>query len=99
MSNILKTLSSMLPNSDRKRGWRVGHKGRDSMFYDELIDGAWERVEIDGEMQGGSDYPHHIVWFPNEEQWAKLPHWTLGRREEVFRRVQEELKPPRYEYE
>jgi len=69
------------------------------MFYDELIDGDWERIEIDGEMQFGAGDPQHVVWFPTEEQWTRLPQWTTGRREEILRRVQGEFSPPRYEYE
>lgn len=37
--------------ADEKRGWRVGHQGRDRMFYEELHHGTWERIDIDGEMQ------------------------------------------------
>lgn len=99
---MLKSLGSLfhrLRSSDRKRGWRVGHQGRDSMFYDELIDGHWERIQIDGEMQGGDGDPQHVVWFPTEDQWAMLPRWTEGRREQILNRVQGELRPPRYEYE
>ena len=99
MLKFLKAVRSLLPESARRRGWRVGHQGRDSMFYDELIDGAWERIEIDGEMQCGSGDPQHVVWFPTEEQWARLPNWTAGRRAEILKRVQGELRPPRYEYE
>ncbi len=99
MLRSIKALIGSLPSSDRRRGWRVGHKGRDSIFYDELIDGDWERIEIDGEMQGGAGDPQHVVWFPSEEQWARLPKWTAGRREEILRRVQGEFSPPSYEYE
>ncbi len=69
------------------------------MFYDELIDGAWERIVIDGEMQCGLGDPKHLIWFPTEDQWAKLPLWTRGRREEILERIHSEMKPPRYEYE
>jgi hypothetical protein len=31
-----------------QRGWRVGHQGRVRMYYEELRDGAWERIDIAG---------------------------------------------------
>lgn len=39
--------------NDDRRGWRVGHRGRDMMFYEEKMKGAWQRIDIDGEMLGG----------------------------------------------
>lgn len=39
--------------SDSQRDWRVGHRGRDCVFYEELHGGAWRRIEIDGEMLMG----------------------------------------------
>ena len=36
--------------TDERRGWRVGHEGRDQMYYEELHHGTWERIDVDGEM-------------------------------------------------
>jgi hypothetical protein len=99
MLNLVKSIFQSLLRSDRRRGWRVGHQGRDSTFYDEWIDGGWERIVIDGEMQFSSDDPQHVIWFPTDDQWVDLPEWTHGRRDQILRRVQAELQPPRYEYE
>jgi hypothetical protein len=38
---------------DIARGWRVGHRGRDQMFYEERHDGRWQWIELDGEMLTG----------------------------------------------
>jgi hypothetical protein len=46
---------------DEQRGWRVGHQGRDQMYYEELHQGAWKRIEIDGEMLMGRAHPCHLL--------------------------------------
>ena len=45
--------------SSESRDWRVGHVGRDRMYYEEWRDGAWHRLDIDGEMLIGR--AHHAV--------------------------------------
>jgi hypothetical protein len=40
----------------------VGHDGRDSVYYEELHDGAWRRLAIDGEMLTGG--AHHVICSP-----------------------------------
>jgi len=87
MLNIIKPLLSVLSGSTRKRGWRVGHQGRDSLFYDELIEGEWKRIIIDGEMQCSDENPQHVVWFPSADEWNKLSSWAVGRREQILGRV------------
>lgn len=81
---------------DRKRGWRVGHRGRDEMFYDEMVNGRWERIWIDGEMLCGK--AHHVIYFPSDTQWEKFPDWTRGRQVEIVARIKQEFAPPGYEY-
>ena len=81
-----------------RRGWRVGHRGRDAIYYEELINREWERIEIDGEMLCGE--AHHIIYFASEAKWeAEYPTWAQGRREEIIQRIKSELAPPGYEYE
>jgi len=41
--------------------WRVDHVGRDSMYYEELRDGSWERLDLGGEMLVGR--AHHVIYF------------------------------------
>jgi hypothetical protein len=79
-----------------KRGWRVGHIGRDRMYYEEFRDGTWQRIEIDGEMLMGK--AHHVIYFASPEAWKKYPAWAQGRRAEIITRIQSEFTPPDYEY-
>ena len=78
---------------DVQRGWRVGHVGRDTMFYEEFRDGAWQRIEIDGEMLVGK--AHHVIYFGS----LKFPEWASERREEIIQRIKSEFHPPEYEYD
>ena len=67
------------------RTWRVGHRGRDGMYYEELREGAWARLEIDGEMLTGR--AHHVIYFASAEAWARYPAWAWGRRDEIVARI------------
>jgi hypothetical protein len=80
-----------------QRGWRVGHQGRDRMYYEELRDGAWERIDIDGEMLMGR--AHHVIYFASPEQWLRYPVWARGRRDEIIARITSEFREPDYEYD
>ena len=83
---------------DLDRGWRVGHRGRDSMYYEELINGVWARLNIDGEMLLGE--AHHVIYFADEERWATIyPVWAQGRRLEIITRIKREFPPPDYLYD
>jgi len=82
---------------NQQRGWRVGHIGRDEMFYEEMIGGKWERILISGETCCGD--AHHVIYFPSEEQWESMPEWTRGRQLEIVSRIKKEFKPPGYEYQ
>ena len=77
-------------------GWRVGHRGRDQMFYEEHHDGAWQRIEIDGEMLTGP--AHHVIYFADEETWRFYPEWARHRRDEIIARVKSRFREPDYEY-
>jgi hypothetical protein len=74
----------------RRRGWRVGHQGRDSLYYDELRDGRWRRIEIGGEME----LQTHVIYLRS----LQLPDWAADRRVEIISRIKEDLRPPAYEY-
>jgi hypothetical protein len=82
--------------TDARRGWRVGHQGRDRMYYEELRDGAWERLAIDGEMLMGR--AHHVIYFASPEQWLRYPAWARDRRNEIIARITSEFREPDYEY-
>lgn len=82
---------------DLKRSWRVGHRGRDEMYYEEVVNGRWERIWIDGEMLCGK--AHHVIYFPSDTQWEKFPDWTRGRQVEIVARIKQEFAPPGYEYQ
>ena len=78
---------------DVQRGWRVGHVGRDSMYYEELRDGAWRRIAIEGELLDGK--AHHVIYFRS----LNFPDWASGRSEEIIGRIKSEFHPPQYEYD
>jgi hypothetical protein len=79
-----------------ERAWRVGHHGRDQMYYEELRDGVWERIAIDGEMLMGR--AHHVIYFATPERWLQYPAWARERRDEIIARIVSEFREPDYEY-
>lgn len=83
--------------SDRERGWRVGHLGRDCMFYEEWREGAWQRIEISGEMLMGR--AHHVIYFASPQRWLEYPEWARHRRDEIIARIKSEFRAPDYEYD
>lgn len=86
----------MNDDSGQTRRWRVGHSGRDQMYYEELRDGEWERLAIDGEMLTGR--AHHVIYFASPERWLRYPSWAHGRRDEIIARITSEFREPDYEY-
>jgi hypothetical protein len=76
--------------------WRVGHTGRDMMYYEEMHDGEWQRIAIDGEMLTGR--AHHIIYFADEATWRRYPEWARDRREEIITRIKSRFTEPDYEY-
>jgi hypothetical protein len=87
---------SDIPPSPSGRTWRVGHRGRDMMYYEEWQDGAWARLDIDGEMLTGR--AHHMIWFRSAEDWQNGPAWARDRRDEIIARIKSEFREPDYEY-
>jgi hypothetical protein len=83
-------------NTNKARGWRVGHQGRDQMYYEELRDGVWKRIDIDGEMLMGR--AHHVIYFASPERWSQYPPWASQRRDEIIARIKSEFREPDYEY-
>jgi hypothetical protein len=81
---------------DAGRGWRVGHVGRDQMYYEERHDGAWQRIDLSGEMLTGR--AHHVIYFRSPERWQEYPTWARHRREEIIARIKREFREPDYEY-
>lgn len=80
-----------------ERGWRVGHVGRDRMYYEERHEGRWHRLEIDGEMLTGR--AHHVIYFASPTRWQAYPEWARHRRDEIVGRIKSEFRPPDYEYD
>lgn len=78
------------------RGWRVGHQGRDCMYYEEKTGDSWQRIDISGEMLMGR--AHHVIYFPPPETWAGFPEWARHRRDEIIARIKSEFREPDYEY-
>jgi len=81
---------------DERRGWRVGHEGRDRMYYEELHQGVWERIDVDGEMLMGR--AHHVIYFATPARWLEYPSWARDRRDEIIARITSEFREPDYEY-
>ncbi len=77
--------------------WRVGHRGRDAVYYEERHLGRWRRIEIQGEMLMGR--AHHVLYFASPERWQEYPAWARDRREEIIGRVKAVLRPPEYDYD
>jgi hypothetical protein len=77
--------------------WKVGHRGRDGMYYEEQHGGIWQRIDIDGEMLTGR--AHHVIYFASPEAWQRYPEWARQRREEIIARIKSEFRPPDYQYE
>ena len=78
------------------RDWRVGHRGRDGMYYEERGAAGWRRIEIDGEMLMGRT--HHVIYFASPDRWRRYPAWARDRRDEIIARIKSEFRPPDYEY-
>lgn len=85
-----------MSRAEPERDWRVGHTGRDMMYYEEQRDGAWQRIAIDGEMLMGR--AHHVIYFASPEQWQQYPGWARHRRDEIIARIQSAFREPDYEY-
>ena len=66
------------------------------MYYEELRDGRWERIDIDGEMLMGR--AHHVIYFATPERWLQYPAWAKNRRDEIIARITSEFREPDYEY-
>ena len=79
------------------RRWRVGHRGRDGMYYEEFHEGVWQRIDVDGEMLMGR--AHHVIYFASTEQWQRYPDWARERRDEIIARIKCGFREPDYEYE
>jgi hypothetical protein len=79
-----------------ERGWRVGHRGRDCMYYEEWREGTWQRLEISGELLTGR--AHHAIYFDSPQRWLEYPEWARHRRDEIIARIKGEFRQPDYEY-
>ena len=77
--------------------WRVSHRGRDMMYYEEKIGGQWEHLDISGEMLMGR--AHHVIYFASAECWQTYPECARHRRPEIIARIKSEFRAPDYEYE
>lgn len=80
-----------------ERTWRVGHTGRDRMYYEERQGGQWQRIEVSGEMLLGR--AHHVIYFASPTQWMHYPEWARHRRDEIIGRIKSEFREPDYEYQ
>ena len=91
-----ETAPPALPQAEPTGSWRVGHTGRDMMFYEERHEGGWRRIDIDGEMLTGR--AHHVIYFADAETWQAYPVWARDRRDEIIARIKSRFTEPDYEY-
>ncbi|MFT3806323.1 hypothetical protein [Arenimonas sp.] len=82
--------------ADRPLRWRVGHQGRDGMYYEEEAGSEWRRIPIDGELLTGR--AHHAVYLASPEQWREYPEWARDRRDEIVARIRSQFREPDYDY-
>ena len=66
------------------------------MYYEELHEGVWRRLDIDGEMLLGR--AHHGIYFGSRAKWSEKPAWARGRRDEIIARIKKACPIPDYEY-
>jgi hypothetical protein len=66
------------------------------MYYEERVDGEWQRLSISGEMLMGR--AHHAIYFASVSQWNAYPAWARDRRDEIIARIKSEFRAPDYEY-
>jgi hypothetical protein len=67
------------------------------MYYEELHEGEWRRLDIDGEMLVGP--AHHVIYFGSRASWSQKPEWARGRRDEIIGRIKSASPIPDYEYQ
>ncbi|MEO8497527.1 MAG: hypothetical protein ABI614_20860 [Planctomycetota bacterium] len=73
--------------------------GKERLYYEEFKGGQWLRINLFSEMTGnGWRNPQDVIEFPTQNEWASLPEWAHGRREEIVARIKSELREPRYDY-
>jgi hypothetical protein len=88
---------AMFGLGSKEGSWRVGHQGRDGMYYEERHDGTWRRLELDGEMLVGR--AHHVIYFGSRADWNSRPEWARARRDEIIKRIKSRFAIPDYEYQ
>jgi hypothetical protein len=91
------TSASAVPSREEHLTWRVGHQGRDMMYYEEQVNGRWQRIDIDGEMLMGP--AHHVIYFKSASAWGAYPEWARTRRAEIITRIKGEFRAPDYAYQ
>jgi hypothetical protein len=77
---------------DRQRGWRAREVGPEELCYEEWKEGAWQRIDIAGEML--VDKGHQVIYLSRLE----LPDWAKARRDEIVGRIKSVFRPPDYQY-
>lgn len=82
-----------------RKGYWVGHEGRDEIYYEEKYRDAVRRMIIPGEMLVGGPI-HRVIYVPNDAEWReKMPEWARGRKAEIMDRIKTFLGQEHYEYD
>lgn len=69
----------------RNGDWRVEHEGIHGMYYEEFVDGQWQRLTLQSELCSGP--AHHLVLLSPAASWKQYPAWARERRDEIIARI------------
>lgn len=67
--------------------WRCRIEGRDSLLYEEQVDGGWRQLSFRSE-QLSTTSPHHALMLESAAAWLRdRPPWARTRREQILGRL------------
>ena len=71
---------------DEMRGWGLSMAGFGTWKYKEKFGKEWRFIEL-YDLEDPRESPH-VIGFPSEAAWSRLPDWAQGRRNEILERLQ-----------
>jgi hypothetical protein len=70
---------------DEKRGWGLSMAGFGTWKYKEKSGKEWRIIELH-DLEDPRESPH-VIGYPSEAAWSRLPDWAQGRRSEILERL------------
>ena len=70
---------------DEKRGWGLSMTDFGTWTYKEKIGNEWRILELH-DLEDPRESPH-VIGYPSEVAWSRLPDWAQGRRSEILQRL------------